>query len=123
MGVNFLHPSFTGRGTSRSEESSGPSEPRWLGPDSVDWRAARRAGRACCCPAKPAVIAVMPPSRGRKHPTDLLLCGHHYRVSRKGLAAAGATVLDLNGAPVAGDVWLPVAAGPSETGTPAAARW
>jgi hypothetical protein len=41
---------------------------------------------------------------------DLLLCGHHYRVSRKSLAAAGATVLDLNGEPVGDDVWPSVAA-------------
>ena len=101
MSVNFMHPSFTGRVTPPSQQS-GPSETQWRGPDSIDWRAARRAGRACCCPAKPAVIAVIPPRPGRGHPTDLLLCGHHYRVSRTGLAAAGATVLDLNGAPVVG---------------------
>jgi len=52
----------------------------------------------------------MPPTRGRKHPVDLLLCGHHYRASRKALAAAGATVLDLNGVPVTDDAWPPVAA-------------
>ena len=110
MPVNFLHPSFAGRGTARSEWTSGPAEPPWRGPDSIDWRVARRAGRACCCPAKPAVIAIMRPTRGRKHPTDLLLCGHHYWVSRKGLAAAGATVLDLNGVPVPADAWPLVAA-------------
>jgi hypothetical protein len=110
MAVNFLHPSFTGRGTSRAERSSGPAEPGWRGPGSIDWRAAQRAGRACCCPAKPAVIAIMPPRRGRKHPTDLLLCGHHYRASRKVLAAAGATVLDLGGVPVTDGAWPPVAA-------------
>ena len=110
MSMNFLHPSFTGPDTSRSEPSSDPAESPWRGPDSIDWRAARRAGRACCCPARPAVIAVMPPTRGRQHSTDLLLCGHHHRVFRKGLAAAGATVLDLNGVPVADDAWPLVAA-------------
>jgi hypothetical protein len=110
MPVNFLHPSFAGRGTSGAERSSGPDVPRWRGPDSIDWRAAQQAGRACCCPAKPVVIAIMPPKRGRKHPADLLLCGHHYRASRKALAAAGATVVDLGGVPVTDDAWPPVAA-------------
>jgi len=120
MSVNFMHPSFSGRGA--PQRSSGPAEPQWRGPDSIDWRAARHAGRACCCPAKPAVIAVIPAKRGRSHPTDLLLCGHHYRLSRKSLAAAGATVLDLNGAPVVGDAWPPPAARPPATGSPADCR-
>jgi len=34
----------------------------------------------------------------RAHPVDLLLCGHHYRVSRDALAAAGAVVFDETGA-------------------------
>jgi hypothetical protein len=110
MSANFLHPSFTGRDTSRAEASSGPAEPRWRGPKSIDWRTAQRSERACCCPAKPVVIAIMPPKRGRKHPVDLLLCGHHYRASRKSLASAGATVLDLNGVPVTDDAWPPAAA-------------
>jgi hypothetical protein len=58
------------------------------------------AERACCCPAKPAVVAVLPPGPGRDHPTDLLLCGHHYRVARHTLDAAGAEVLDETGQPV-----------------------
>jgi len=52
------------------------------------------AGRACCCPARPVVVAVIPPAAGRPHPTDLLLCGHHYRACRDGLEAAGAAVRD-----------------------------
>jgi hypothetical protein len=120
--VNFMHPSFAGRATSTPQRSSGSPEPPWRGPDSVDWRAARRAGRACCCPAKPAVIAVIPPRPGRNHPTDLLLCGHHYRVSGKGLVAAGATVLDLNGAPIVGDAWPPAAVRSLATGSPADRR-
>jgi hypothetical protein len=58
------------------------------------------ADRACCCLAKPAVVAVLPPSPGRDHATDLLLCGHHYRAARHKLAAAGATILDETGQPV-----------------------
>jgi hypothetical protein len=56
------------------------------------------AGRACCCPARPVVTVVMPSAPGRPHAVDLLLCGHHYRVSRAALAAAGAAVYDEFGA-------------------------
>jgi hypothetical protein len=52
-------------------------------------------GRACCCPAKAAVRVIMPPAQGRPAATDLLLCGHHYLVSRQALSAAGASVSDL----------------------------
>ncbi len=58
------------------------------------------AERACCCPARPAVVAVLPPGPGRDHATDLLLCGHHYRASRAALGAAGATVMAGDGQPV-----------------------
>ena len=105
MSGKLLHPSFTGRGADQAEPSARSAAPRWRGGDAIDWRAARQSGRACCCPARPVVIAVMPPTPERSHPTDLLLCGHHYRASRKSLAAAGATVLDLNGVPVADDAW------------------
>ena len=60
----------------------------------IDWRMLKTAGRACCCPAKPVVVAVMPPAPGRDHPTDLLLCAHHYRASRVALDRAGAAVFD-----------------------------
>ena len=46
--------------------------------------------RACCCPARPLVKVMMPPTHSRRHPVDLWLCGHHYRASRQALAAAGA---------------------------------
>jgi hypothetical protein len=58
------------------------------------------AERTCCCPAKPAVVAVLPPAPGRDHETDLLLGGNHYRASRDALKAAGATVLAEGGQPV-----------------------
>ena len=90
MSWNFLHHSAVGQG--------GPQQASaYL----IDWRADRQAGRACCCPAKPVVIVVMPPVPGRPHQTDLLLCGHHYRVSRHALAAAGATVVDIDAAQLA----------------------
>jgi len=44
----------------------------------------------------------MPAAPGRPHPVDLLLCGHHFRVSQAALAAAGAAVYDDTGALVAG---------------------
>jgi hypothetical protein len=51
--------------------------------------------RACCCPARPVVRVIMPPTPERKHPVDLWLCGHHYRASLQALLTAGATVEDL----------------------------
>jgi hypothetical protein len=51
--------------------------------------------RACCCAAKAAVRVIMPPTSARPRHTDLLLCGHHYRVSHSALEAAQAVVRDL----------------------------
>jgi hypothetical protein len=53
----------------------------------------------------PAVIAVIPPSEERRHQTDLLLCGHHYRASSRALAAAKVAVLNIDGSPVTGSAW------------------
>ena len=53
--------------------------------------------RACCCPARPVVRVMMPATATRPEPVDLLLCGHHYRVSRQALAAVHARVEDLPG--------------------------
>lgn len=67
----------------------------------VDWRASlKRAERACCCPARPAVVVIMPAAAGRPYPIDLLLCRHHYRACADALAAAGAAVFDTRGLPV-----------------------
>jgi hypothetical protein len=74
--------------------------------ESIDWRALRFARQACCCGARPAVVAVMPPAPGRPHPTDLLLCAHHYRAAARALAEAGATVFTMTGAAVGPeDLW------------------
>jgi hypothetical protein len=107
MSAKFLHPSDTAPETAQAEvlHSDGGTQPP--GAHAIDWRSARLAGRACCCSAKPTIIAVMPPAASRPHPTDLLLCGHHYRASRHALDLAGATVLDLDGQPAAGDLWSP----------------
>jgi len=90
--------------TARPGEAPGTRRSR-RARDFIDWRALRLADRACCCPARPAVIVIMPPGPGRPYPTDLLLCGHHYRASRQALAAAGAGTFSLDGAPLKADIW------------------
>jgi hypothetical protein len=55
------------------------------------------ADQACCCVARAVVRVVMPPGPDRPHETELLLCGHHYRASRRALAAARARVEELPG--------------------------
>lgn len=39
----------------------------------------------------------MPASATRPHPVDLLLCGHHYRVSQAAIEAARVTIEVLPG--------------------------
>ena len=53
------------------------------------------ADQACCCVARAVVRVVMPPTQDRPYETELLLCGHHYRVSRASLVAAHARVEEL----------------------------
>jgi hypothetical protein len=52
---------------------------------------------ACCCPGRPTVTVLIPPGPGRSHATELLLCGHHFRASRRALRAVGATAYDEAG--------------------------
>ena len=66
------------------------------------------AGPACCCAARAAVQITMPPTAARPHETELLLCGHHYRVSRPALEAAHATVRELPGTPDDVAAWIDV---------------
>ena len=61
--------------------------------------------RACCCVARAVVRVVMPPAPGRPHETELLLCGHHYRVSRPALLAAHAQVYELPGPGADATAW------------------
>jgi hypothetical protein len=68
--------------------------------------AADQSDRACCCPAKAVVQVVLPPTATRPRVTDLLLCGHHYRVSRRSLAAAHAVVRELPGMPRDTAAWI-----------------
>src|SRR5215470_15511461 len=62
--------------------------------------------QACCCVARAVVRVVMPPTAGRPHETELLLCGHHYRTSRAALSAAHATVHELAGNPDDPSAWF-----------------
>jgi len=77
----------------RGEAAAGGTE--WA------WRLAM-ADRACCCTARPVVVVVLPPTADRPHPTDLLLCGHHFHAARPALVAAGARVYGADG-PLIGD--------------------
>ena len=81
--------------TDADESAPGSGEPPWddILRDSRAWR----EDRACCCPAQPVVRVIMPPTPQRPHSVDLLLCGHHYRVSRPALAAARARIENLPG--------------------------
>jgi hypothetical protein len=48
----------------------------------------------------------MPPAPGRTRETELLLCGHHYRVSQAALAAAAARVEELPGSRGDAGTWF-----------------
>jgi hypothetical protein len=89
------------------------------GPDDWgSWLSKEPVGSACCCPARPAVRVIMPPCPARPHMTELLLCGHHYRVSRAALAAAKAVVRELPGTPEDVAAWVGIEPGdvPSRVG-------
>ncbi len=87
MNGRFLHRAAGADGGTARPEHERIEQP----PDPVT------AGRADCGPARPVVQVIMPPTPSRPHETDLLLCGHHYRVSRKALARAHASVSRLPG--------------------------
>ena len=76
------------------------------GGSSLATQTAALAGRACCCAGKTAVRVTMPPSPSRRHPTELLLCGHHNRASRQALAAAGAVAREPPGTPADVSSWI-----------------
>jgi hypothetical protein len=98
MNTNFIYPS-AGQGDVAAERSSGDAvDPPVVVPDHGD--------RACCCPAKAVLQVVMPPTVTRPHASDLLLCGHHYLVSRPALAAAHAVVHELPGVPGDTAAWI-----------------
>jgi hypothetical protein len=74
----------------------GPAAQVWAGP----------GDQACCCVARAVVRVVLPPTPDRPHETELLLCGHHYRVSRAALAGAHAQVEELPGAAADDTAWF-----------------
>jgi hypothetical protein len=84
-----MKPRFPPAGAAENAPESGSTAPREPG---LLIRPEGREDRACCCPARPVVQAIMPPTPERRHSVDLLLCGHHYRVCRRALAAAGASI-------------------------------
>ena len=86
MNARSLHPA-----------GQGSTAPGLLHDDTIGVGSAVVLGPACCCPANPVVRVIMPATAARPHRTELLLCGHHYRVSRQALAAANATVTELLG--------------------------
>ena len=97
MNERYLHPSAR-KNHVAAQRAYGTPQPAGA-PDAP-------ASRACCCPAQAAVRVVMPPAPGRPGEADLLLCGHHYRVSRHALASAGATVRELSGTPDDVTAWI-----------------
>jgi len=72
-----------------------PGSPR--ASHAIDWPALRRASQSCCCVARPVVVVVLPPGLGRPHPTELLLCGHHFERSRPALMAIRALAFSMEG--------------------------
>ena len=96
MNARFKHP---------SAESHGAAAPPAPG---VTVGSAVLAGSACCCAARAAVQVTMPPTATRPHETELLLCGHHYRISRRALEAARAAVRELPGTPDDVAAWIDV---------------
>ena len=75
------------------------------------------ADRSCCCPARPVVRVLIPPTAGRRHPADLLLCGHHYLTSRAALATANAVAIDETGAVLEPPPTSTETTGPRHAGT------
>jgi hypothetical protein len=53
--------------------------------------------RACCCSARPVVRVLMPATLSRPYRVELLLCGHHFRLSQWTLATAGGVAQVLPG--------------------------
>lgn len=77
--------------------SSDGSAPGFGRPPLDETLAGLHEDRACCCPAQPLVRVIIPPTPDRPHSVDLLLCGHHYRLSRQALAAVRARIENLPG--------------------------
>jgi hypothetical protein len=104
MAAIYEHPSYFGRVGSQPAVQA-PRAPFTEAIPDARVAVLATANRSCCCVAKPAVIALIPVSTGRRQ-TDLLLCMHHYRASREQLTRSGARVLDASGAVMTDrDLW------------------
>ena len=88
-----MKPRFPHTGADSGAPESGAPPQDDILPDSSVWL----EDRACCCPGQPVVRVIMPPTPERRNSVDLLLCGHHYRVSRQALAAARARIENMPG--------------------------
>lgn len=97
MNTSFLSPSA-------GQDDAAANRP--AGEAGVSASLAGLIGQACCCPAQAMVRVVMPPTATRPHETELLLCGHHYRVSRRALAAMHAAVYELPWTPRDTAEWI-----------------
>jgi hypothetical protein len=97
MSAIYEHPSYRGRISSHATPPPADAPAIETLPD-AGLTALATASRSCCCIARPAVIVFMPRGHGREKRAGLLLCMHHYRLSRQKLAACGARVVDESGA-------------------------
>ena len=84
-----MNASYRQSSPGRVEGADGPVDP------TAPHGPTRLTDQACCCVARAVVRVVMPPTADRPHETELLLCCHHYRVSRAALSAAHASVHEL----------------------------
>ena len=98
MNTSSLHPS-AGKDDAAAQPSPGNVA-------SMPANLADLADLACCCPAQAMVRVILPPTAARLHETELLLCGHHYRVARQALTAAHATVCELPWTPRDTAAWI-----------------
>jgi hypothetical protein len=105
MAPNYIDPSYASRlDKPQSLAAEGSATTSVVYPSLL--RTLAHADRACCCSARPSVMAIMPAAPGRAHRTELLLCMHHYRAARKRLTEAKATVLDTRGRRLTDeDIW------------------
>jgi hypothetical protein len=101
--ISYEHPSVQGQ--LRRLEAVRGARTDAAEPAAIYMPVSRHSARACCCSAKPVVIVVVPAANERPAPTELLLCGHHYRISRTALVASGLLLLDIEGLPLAADAW------------------
>lgn len=62
----------------------------------LDTRAGIDTQQADCCVARARFRIVLPARESRSRPAELLLCGHHFRVSRDGLRRASAAAFDAH---------------------------